>query len=207
MTNFYERYPNLLRVKEQIENAEKTIENCYKNGGKLLTVGNGGSFADADHMVAELMKGFIKKRPLPQPEKDRFESLFGKDGEQIAERLQVGLPAINICCQTSLISAFTNDVDAKFSYAQVAYVLANDKDVLVAFSTSGNSKNVVNAVRAVKAKGGKVISFTGAKDSLLSQISDVTIKVPEIETYKVQELHLPIYHYLCAVIEEKFFSI
>lgn len=200
MMELVKRYPALGRIENQIMMAFETLKKCFANGGKVLAVGNGGSCADADHIVAELMKGFMKKRPLSSLEKERFEDA------DLADKLQIGLPAINICAQNALISAFSNDVVPEFTFAQIAYNYAKKDDVLVAFSTSGNSKNVLNAAKAVKAKGAKVIAFTGENDSQLSRISDITIKVPETETYKVQELHLPVYHYLCKKIEEEFFS-
>ena len=198
----YKRYPVLAGIENQISNAFELLKTCYANGGKVLAVGNGGSCADADHIVAELMKGFAKKRPLSSLEKNDF----AIEDLQIADKLQIGLPAINICAQNALVSAFSNDVVPELAYAQVAYNYARKGDVLVAFSTSGNSKNVLNAVKAVKAKGAKVIAFTGEKESELSRLSDITINAPETETYKVQELHLPIYHYLCLKLEDEFFS-
>ena len=168
----------------------------YKNGGKVLVCGNGGSAADSEHIVGELMKGFMLKRTVTD--------------ERIPEHLRCGLqgalPAISLPSQSAILSAFINDVDPEMMYAQLVYGYANENDILIGLSTSGNSENVVNAAIVAKAKGAKVIALTGAKESKMNTISDITIKAPETETYKVQELHLPIYHYLCAETEKHFFG-
>lgn len=199
--NLFERYPSLNICKDDILNAYKAIDNCYINGGKLLCCGNGGSAADCDHLVGELMKGFLKKRPLRKDEKTDFSSSF------VADNLQKGLPAISLCAHSALMTAFSNDEIPSLVFAQQVYAYSAKNDVLVAFSTSGNSENVVYAVEAAKAAGIVSIGITGEKESKLSEMCDVCIRLPETETYKIQELTLPVYHCLAAMIEDKYFEI
>lgn len=192
----YERYPALEQCKEDIEKALKLMINTYKNGGKILVCGNGGSASDSEHIVGELMKGFISKRPVTD--------------ERIPEKLRVGLqgslPAISLPSQCAILSAFVNDVDPEMMYAQLVYGYAKKEDLVIGLSTSGNSKNVVNAIEVAKCLGVKTLSMTGMKESKMFELSDVTIKVPETETYKIQEYHLPVYHYLCAEVEKELFG-
>lgn len=195
MKELLERYPCLVECRESIEEALEIIIDTYKNGGKILVCGNGGSAADSEHIVGELMKGFMKKREVMD--------------ERIPERmrgcLQGALPAISLPSQCAVLSAFINDVDPEMMYAQLVLGYANENDLVIGLSTSGNSKNVVNAVELAKCLGVKTLSLTGRNESKLSELSDVTIRVPETETYKVQELHLPVYHYLCAETEKALF--
>jgi D-sedoheptulose 7-phosphate isomerase len=197
----FERYPSLKDCRFDIENAFNAIDNCYLNGGKLLCCGNGGSAADCDHLVGELMKGFLKKRPLSDGEKQNFTNAF------VADRLQKGLPAISLCAHSALMTAFSNDEVPSLVFAQQVYAYASKNDVLVAFSTSGNSENVVYAVEAARAAGIVSIGLTGSKESKLSELCTVCIRLPETETFKIQELTLPVYHCLAAMIEEKYFEI
>lgn len=199
--NLFIRFPVLDACREEILNAYKAIADCYDNGGKLLCCGNGGSAADCDHLVGELMKGFLKKRPLSDKEKADFENSF------VADNLQKGLPAISLCAHSALMTAFANDEIPSLVFAQQVYAYAAKNDVLVAFSTSGNSENVVYAAQAAKAADIKIIAITGEKSSKLSEICDVCIRLPETETYKIQELTLPVYHCLAAMIEENYFKI
>ena len=197
MENLLKRYPSLEVCKEDIENALKLMLDTYKNGGKVLVCGNGGSASDSDHIVGELMKGFKSKRYVTD--------------ERIAEDLRCGLqgalPAISLPSQTGVLTAFINDVDPDMMYAQLVHGYAKENDLLIGLSTSGNSKNVVNAARVAKAVGAKTLALTGEKESKLSEICDVCIKVPETETYKVQEYHLPVYHYMCLETEKYFFGL
>lgn len=195
------RYPVLNVCKNDIENAYDAMAECFDNGGKLLCCGNGGSAADCDHLVGELMKGFLKKRPLSDEEKNNFADSF------VADNLQKGLPAISLCAHSALMTAFSNDEMPSLVFAQQVYAYAANNDVLVAFSTSGNSENVVYAAEAAKAAGIKSIAITGQKESKLSELCDFCIRLPETETYKIQELTLPVYHCLAAMIEEKYFEI
>lgn len=196
LNELIERYPKLDCIKSDIEAALGLIRDTYKNGGKVLVCGNGGSCSDSEHIVGELMKGFKLMRPVTD--------------ERIPEDLRCGLqgalPAISLPSQTGILTAFINDVDPEMMYAQLVYGYARENDLLIGLSTSGNSKNVVNAARIAKAVGAKTLAMTGAKESKLSELCDVTVKVPETETYKIQELHLPVYHFLCAKIEDEIFG-
>ena len=202
MKSFYERYPELMDQKNNIEEAINILENCVKNNGKILVCGNGGSSADAAHITGELMKQFICRKPLKN---DVFAKINTEFDEKTAKNLQLGIPCIDLTSQTALITAYANDVDPELIYAQqvVGYSQNNPNDVLIALSTSGNSKNVVNAVKAAKSLGLRTVSLTGKNESELSRLSTVTIKAPEEETYKVQECHLPIYHYICMELEKR----
>ena len=195
MTELLNRYPCLNQCRESIEKALELIINAYKNGGKILVCGNGGSAADCEHIVGELMKGFMKKREVEDI----------RIPEEMRKNLQGALPAISLPSQCAVLSAFINDVEAEMMYAQLVYGYAKKDDLVIGLSTSGNSKNVVNAIEVAKCLGVKTLSLTGKNESKLSEISDVTIRVPETETYKVQELHLPVYHYLCAEVEKAMF--
>lgn len=194
--NLYERYPQLNICEKDIENALLLMVDTYKKGGKILACGNGGSAADADHIVGELMKGFLKARKVTDE----------RIPQELREKLQGALPAISFCAHTSLMTATMNDNDADMIFAQQVYSYTNENDLLIALSTSGNSKNVVNAVKVAKALGVKVIALTGETGGVLKGLADITICAPSTETYKIQEYHLPIYHYLCAKVEEEFFG-
>lgn len=197
----FERYPALDICKDDINSAYLILKDCYDNGGKLLCCGNGGSSADSDHLVGELMKGFLKQRPLSDGEKANFRN------DNVASGLQKGLPAISLTAQTALMTAFLNDCDTALIYAQQVYGYAKKKDVLIGFSTSGNSKNVVYALDASHASGMKSITITGRKESKCSENSDICIRLPETETFKIQELTLPVYHCLAAMIEATYFDV
>ena len=192
----YERYPALQSCKDSIEEALQLLIKTYRNGGKVLVCGNGGSAADSEHIVGELMKGFMSKRPVTDE----------RIPEALRAELQGALPAISLPSQVSLLSAYANDVSPDMVYAQLVYGYGKPEDLLIALSTSGNSKNVVKAVEVANRLGMKTIAMTGMAESQLSALSTVTVRVPETETYKVQELHLPVYHYLCAEMENTFFG-
>ncbi len=196
MDKLLERYPTLECCVKDTSAALELIINTYKNGGKVLVCGNGGSAADSEHIVGELMKGFMHKREV----KDEIIP------EHLRQNLQGTLPAISLVSQVGVLSAFINDVDPDMMYAQLVYGYGKKGDLLICLSTSGNSANCVKAAEVAKCIGVKVLSMTGVKESKLSEISDCTIKVPEAETFKVQEYHLPIYHYLCAMTEKYFFE-
>ena len=201
-----ERYPSLESAKDDIIAAYLIMEECYENGGKLLVAGNGGSAADAEHIVGELMKGF--KRPR-KPETTFAEKLVAENqelGSVLAENLQGALPAIALDGHPALSTAYMNDCEPLLCFAQQVNGYGKVGDVFLGISTSGNSKNVLFAATTAHAKGLKVIGLTGAKDSKLKDMSDVCIKVPQTETYMIQELHLPIYHCLCLMLEDKFFA-
>lgn len=201
-----ERYPSLESAKNDIVAAYLLLEESYENGGKLLVAGNGGSAADAEHIVGELMKGFKLSR---KPETDFAERLVAENqelGSVLAENLQGALPAIALDGHPALSTAYMNDCEPLLCFAQQVNGYGKSGDVFLGISTSGNSKNVLFAATTARAKGMKVIGLTGAKDSKLKDMSDVCIKAPQTETYMIQELHLPIYHCLCLMLEDKFFA-
>ncbi len=200
------RYPELSAVKKEISEAYQILENCYAKEGKLLAAGNGGSAADAEHIVGELMKGF----KLPRKPEAGFADKLVKENEELgtvlAESLQGALPAIALDGHPALSTAYMNDCEPLLCFAQQVNGYGKSGDVFLGISTSGNSKNVLYAATTAHAKGMKVIGLTGAKSSKLEQMSDVCIKVPQTETYMIQELHLPVYHCLCLMLEERFFG-
>ena len=204
--SLYERYENLLTVKDSIENAKDEMIKSFENGGKLLLCGNGGSCADCDHIVGELMKGFLSKRGLPDEKKQEMMKNSNFIKSEWLDELQGGLPAISLTSPTALNTAFCNDVNPELWYAQQLMGLGKREDVLFCISTSGNSKNVCAAAIVGKALGITVIGLTGKGGGQLKEIADICICAPETETYKIQELHLPIYHYICAEIEKHFFD-
>ena len=190
ITELLNRYPSLCECKDDIEKAAKAIIECYEKGGKLLLCGNGGSCADCEHIVGELMKGFLKKRPLSVEQKNKMKNNCNLVDDELLNKLQSGLPAIAIPSITALNSAFCNDVDPELVYAQPLMSLANENDILIGISTSGNSKNVFGAVKVAKALGIKVIGLTGKIGGKLKEAADICICAPETETFKIQELHL-----------------
>ncbi len=199
------KYPELKCISSDIDCGLKLIINTYKSGGKVLVCGNGGSCADCEHIVGELMKGFLNKRSPVNDLDTELARLGFDDGKFISSNLQGALPAISLPSQSAIISAFANDVEPSMVYAQMVYGYGNKNDLLICLSTSGNSKNVVYAAKTAKAMGLKTLAMTGNSDSKLSAVCDVCIKAPSGETYRVQEYHLPIYHYLCAMTEKEFF--
>lgn len=201
-----ERYPVLDVCKEEIIKAFELLASSYKNGGKLLITGNGGSAADSEHTVGELMKAFVLPRYLSQQQRNELLSVDTELGEVLAENLQGALPAIALDGHIALSTAYMNDCEPLLCFAQQVNGYGRAEDVLLGISTSGNSKNVLYAAVTAKAKGLKVIGLTGAKDNKLMKYADVCIRVPETETYKIQELHLPVYHCLCLMLEENFFG-
>lgn len=204
--NLYENYNNLTICKKDIDSALLAMIETYKNGGKILLCGNGGSCADCEHIAGELLKGFLSCRPVSESFTRKLSEQGFSDAEFITKNLQGSLPAISLPSQSGIISAFANDVCPDMVYGQLVFGFAKPEDLLICLSTSGNSKNAVYAAKVAKAMGVKTLALTGAKESKLSEICDITIKVPETETYKVQELHLPVYHYLCAEVEKYFFK-
>lgn len=200
------RYPVLEGVKEEIRAAFLRLKDCYSQGGKVLIAGNGGSSADSEHIVGELMKGFVKRRPVsPEFEKALTEA-DPERGKALARGLQGALPAIALTSHPSLSTAFLNDVDGEMIYAQQLYGYGKRGDVFVGISTSGNAKNIMYAVTVAKALGIGTVGLTGKDGGELAKACDVAIVVPEQETYKIQELHLPVYHALCLMLEEYFYE-
>lgn len=201
-----DRYPQLNEVKKQIIDAYLILEECYINGGKLLIAGNGGSAADAEHCVGELMKGFKMQRKPNAEFAQKLKGFNPELGSVLAENLQGALPAIALDGHPALTTAYMNDCEPLLCFAQQVNGYGKSGDVLLGISTSGNSKNVLYAATVAKAKSMSVIGLTGAKDSRLSEMADICIKAPQTETYMIQELHLPIYHCLCLMLEDKFFG-
>ena len=204
-------HPSLSVCRASIEAARDLLIRTYRKGGKLLLCGNGGSCADCDHIAGELLKGFLSHRPLSEedcltladtlPEGEADPDLY-----LLAGQLQGGLPAISLPAQTAAVTAVCNDTDPALIFAQLTWALGQTGDTLICLSTSGNSRNVVLAAKAAKAKGLHVLALTGEADSALSALADVTVQVPARDTYRVQEYHLPVYHYLCAAVEASFFD-
>lgn len=200
-----ERYPVLASCREDILKAYRLLSDSYEHGGKLLTCGNGGSAADSEHIVGELMKGFKLPRRMTPLFSLQLKAVDEELGSVLADNLQGALPAIALDGHPALSTAYMNDCEPLLCFAQQVNGYGNKGDVLLGISTSGNSKNVLYAAVTAKAKRMKVIGLTGAKESKLSALADVCIRVPETDTYKIQELHLPVYHCLCLMLEEKFF--
>lgn len=199
---FVGRYPAIKGLQADILKAFDILTACFDSGGKLLVCGNGGSASDSEHIVGELMKGFMLERKLSFEEK----AIFGSD-EGLAEGLQNALPAIALTSHCALITAIANDNSANLIFAQQVWAYAkNSPDVILAISTSGNSENVINAVKAAKALWRKSIAITGAKGGKVSEIATLTLKLPENETFLAQELMLPLYHCLCAMLEIYYFD-
>ena len=193
------RYPQLIVAKDCIVEAYQILEESYTNDGKLLVAGNGGSAADAEHIVGELMKGFVNPRKLEAEYSDALITVNKELGRVLSENLQGALPAIALDGHLALTTAYLNDCEPLLCFAQQVNGYGRKSDVFLGISTSGNSRNILYAATVAKAKGMKVIGLTGEKDSKLSEISDTCIQVPETETYKIQELHLPVYHCLCLM--------
>lgn len=201
-----DRYPKLIVCREDIIKAYDTLETAYSSGRKLLVSGNGGSASDSEHIVGELMKEFKLKRKVYGKQAEALKEIDAELGQTLADNLQGALPAISLTGHSSLTTAFMNDAMPELVFAQQVNGYGKPGDVYLGISTSGNSKNVLYAAVAAKSKGLKVIGLTGANESKLMKYSDVCIRVPETETYKVQELHLPVYHCLCMMLEEHFFA-
>jgi len=193
-------HPELSVCSDTIREIYEILKTCFIAKGKLLLCGNGGSAADCDHIVAELMKGFLLPRPIPA----EFAKNPALDGE--GELLQGALPAISLVAQNALSTAYANDVEADMVYAQKVYGLGQPGDVLIGISTSGNATNVCRALRVARAKGMKTIGFTGENGGCMLKLCDICLRVPAVETYRIQEMHLPAYHALCAMLETAFFS-
>ncbi|MDR1173104.1 MAG: SIS domain-containing protein [Bacteroidales bacterium] len=198
-------YPQLSSCRDDIWNVCALVTGCYRQGGLVMTCGNGGSAADAEHIVGELMKSFKRKRLLSGEQRAVLEAAFPGEGAYLADHLQQGIPAISLVSQVALLSAFANDVVPDMAFAQQVFVYGCPGDVLIGLSTSGNSRNVVNACRVARAYGMKTVALTGEHGGKLRDICDVTVRVPANETCRIQEYHLPVYHALCAMVERDLF--
>ena len=200
------RYPTLGEVKQDIIGAYLVMEECYEHDGKLLIAGNGGSAADSEHIAGELMKRFKTPRPVTAEFAEKLKVTDPVRGENLARNLERGLMAIPLVAHEALSTAYINDVDGLGVFAQQLFGFGRPGDVFLGISTSGNSKNVMSATVVARALGIKVIGLTGAKGGELAGVADVVVKVPETETYMIQELHLPVYHCWCLMLEDKFFG-
>ena len=203
------RYPALDICRSSLFESVEMICDGFRNGGKLITCGNGGSAADAMHIVGELMKGFLLSRKLEEFNPEfvrRAHELFPTDVEFFKANLQGALPAVSLVGETSLMTAFANDVAPNLIFAQQLFGLGKRGDVLIAISTSGNSDNVLFAVEVAKIMGIKVVAMTGRRGGRLRHLSDVAICVPADSAYTIQEFHLPIYHMICITAENEFFG-
>lgn len=201
-----ERYPKLEGVRQSIIDAYLIMEECYENGGKLLIAGNGGSAADSEHIAGELMKRFKIQRPVSDEYAQRLMEIDSERGRELAKNLECSLMAIPLVAHEALSTAYINDVDGYGVFAQQLFGFGRKGDVFLGISTSGNSKNIMNATVVARASGIKVIGLTGANGGELAMVADATVKVPETETYMIQELHLPIYHCWCLMLEDRFFG-
>ncbi|MHB9024176.1 MAG: D-sedoheptulose-7-phosphate isomerase [Armatimonadota bacterium] len=200
------RFPALIPLRPSITRTAELLISSFRNGGKLLLAGNGGSAADCLHIAGELLKGFTSKRPLSTSERDELASLYGDDGRRLAERLQGGLPAIALPGEISLTSAMANDVDPDLVYAQGVMAFGKPGDVLLALSTSGAARNVIAVARVARWRGLHTIALTGKDGGPLASLCDIAIIAPGVATAEIQEYHLPIYHTLCAAVEEAIFG-
>lgn len=200
------RYPSLAVVRQSILDAYFLLEECYEHDGKLLVAGNGGSAADSEHIAGELMKRFRIRRPVPEEYARKLTEIDPVRGPVLARNLERSLMAIPLVAHEALTTAYINDVDGLGVFAQQLMGFGRKGDVFLGISTSGNSKNILNATVVARASGIKVIGLTGASGGELANVCDVAIKVPETETYMIQELHLPVYHCLCLMLEDHFFG-
>ncbi|MSS58708.1 SIS domain-containing protein [Erysipelotrichaceae bacterium Oil+RF-744-GAM-WT-6] len=201
-----ERYPSLKSIRKEITDAYQIMENSYENGGKLLIAGNGGSAADSEHIAGELMKRFKTPRPVPEDFAEKLIKIDPLLGKSLAANLEQTLEAIPLVAHEALTTAYINDVDGLGVFAQQLYGFGKKGDVFLGISTSGNSKNILNATVVARALGIKVIGLTGNDGGQLAKVSDIAVKAPERETYMIQELHLPIYHCWCLMLEDHFFG-
>lgn len=201
-----QRFPKLYQCMDDLIDAFEALCYSFSHNGKLLVCGNGGSAADAEHIVGELMKKFLIKRPAPAILKQKLSALGADNADYIFKNLEQGLPAVSLVSHTSLITALVNDIGADMVFAQQVYGYGRAGDILFALSTSGNSTNVVNAVSVARALDMTVIGLTGENGGVMKSLCNITIRVPETTTFKIQELHLPVYHLLCSMVEEEFFG-
>ncbi len=200
------RYPDLTGCAAQIEQAVQIVITAYRQGKKVLVCGNGGSAADAEHIVGELMKGYMLKRPLPEEVKTKIRAIYPEEETFLAEHLQGALPAISLVSQSALLTAVENDTSAEMVFAQQVYGYGQPGDVLIALSTSGNSHNVIRAIQVGRALGLHTIALTGPSGGAVKDLCEVCIRVPGETPAEIQERHLPVYHALCAQVEREMFG-
>ncbi|MDY0099688.1 MAG: SIS domain-containing protein [Bacteroidales bacterium] len=206
LNDLVRRYPRLSMAAGQIQKAADCLILCYGNGGKVLVCGNGGSCADSDHIVGELMKDFKLNRPLAANMKKSLIRTGGERGEYLSGKLQQGLPAISLSAHNSLLTAIANDMDANLVFAQQVAGYGNAGDLLIGISTSGKSQNVIDALIAAKAGNMSVIGLTGQNVEKMKPYCDILVSIPESDTPLVQELLMPVYHTICMITEDHFFG-
>ncbi len=206
-SDLFLRAPELSACKDAIENAFQILVRAFKSGHKLLVCGNGGSAADAEHIVGELAKGFMLKRPLASDIKKRFADFFKEDGRKISNALQDALPVISLVSGVSLPTAFANDVNAEYIFAQQVWGLGTEGDVLWGMSTSGTAKNIIAAARTARIKDMKIFALTGPQKSIFSDLADAAVQTPGISVPRIQEYHLAVYHTICEMVEAEIFSV
>ncbi len=200
------KYPDLASCADDVETVFERLRRTYAAGGKVLICGNGGSAADSEHLVGELMKGYLSPRPVPHAVRQRLTTLFPEDGAYLADHLQGALPTLSLVSQTALLTAYANDVAADMVFAQQVYGYGRPGDAVVGISTSGSSRNVLHALRVGRARGLHTVGFTGNGGGAMAELCDVTVRVPYERTADIQERHLAIYHVLCAMLEEAMFG-
>lgn len=206
ITELLERYPSLEACQKEIRAAADILIESYKAGGKLLVAGNGGSAADSDHITGELLKSFVKKRKPSSAFLEKLNSIDKATGTYLADKIQGSLPAVALTNNSALMTASLNDVDGNVMFAQQVMGFGKKEDVFLGISTSGNSKDVIYATVVAKALGLKTIALTGKDGGRLATLADCPVVVPQNETFKIQELHLPVYHALCLTVEEYFWK-
>jgi D-sedoheptulose 7-phosphate isomerase len=201
------RHPELTQLRGKLQQATELLGNAFARGRKVLVCGNGASAADAEHIVAALAKSSAFHRPLPERDRAHLLAAYGAAAEGLVQALEAPLPAISLVSQTALLTATANDRGFEFGFAQQVLGLADEGDVLLALSTSGNSTNIIQACRVARLRGAAILGMTGESGGLLASHADVLLNVPATQSLRVQELHLPVYHFVCAVIEERFFGV
>lgn len=206
LSNLIEKYPDLQATSDSVQAAYRLLKACYEGGGKTLFCGNGGSAADCEHLVGELMKGYLRARPVPHDVRARLQEVSAEEGGYLADHLQGALPAISLVSQMGLITAYANDVAADMIFAQQVYGYGAPGDVLVGISTSGNSRNVLHALRVARAQGLRTLGFSGESGGAMAPLCDVLVRAPWQATADIQERHLAIYHALCGMLEDRFFG-
>lgn len=199
------RYPQLYDIRGSLIRAVQILVDCYRSGKKILVCGNGGSAADSLHIVGELMKSFVLKRTLPEELQAKLKDLYSQDADYYISQLQGAVPVISLVNEVGLLTAYSNDNNADLAFAQQVLGYGNAGDILIAISTSGNSKNILHAAKIAKAIGIDVVALTGKGGGELKDFADVLLAVPSETTYQIQELHLPIYHAICLALEKQFF--
>lgn len=205
-SRFEARFPDCEGLLPSLQTAFETLRDTFASGGKLLLCGNGGSAADCEHIAAELINKFEKLRPIPAAQAESLRDQFGEDGDFLARHLQGALPAISLVSQTALMTALANDVAAEWVFAQQVWAYGCPGDAVLGISTSGNSQNVLHALRVAKFRGLKTIGLTGRDGGAMRDLCDVCLIAPRHITAEIQELHLPLYHALCGALEEHFFD-